>query len=1093
MESILVSSSMILVACLGIATFYLVFLTAYRLYLSPLAKFPGPRLAALTLWYEFYFDVVKHGQFFKEIERMHSPPGPIVRINPFEIHVKDPKWYDELYTNGSRKRDKSAWFVGRSGGKSVFGTIHHDHHRLRRAALNPFFSKRSIAAFEPVIQSTMDQLCVALQGYIMSGQPVELQTAYMALTLDVISQYAFGESLGLVKKPGFSPEWNKMLHATIEAGIMNRHFPWLADLMMSLPPWLAASISGPVAFFLRIQKDVRKQVEDALARKQDPSRSHRTIFEELRDSDLPPQEKTIERLMDEGFILVGAGGETTAQTLAVLTFHLLNNPLVLQKLQHELDTLMPNPEGQVSWQQLEQSSYLRAVVTEAHRVQAVITTRLIRVAPNEVLKFQNWDIPAGTPISMTTHFMHLDPTLFPEPYKFDPERWLGPSIGLDRLEQYVVPFSKGSRACIGLHLASAELYLGVAKVFRKFDLELYETTYRDVEITWDGFAGGFRPDSEGIRVKVAFPLYDNLKTARAQESAYNYVQGPGNATYDYVVVGGGTAGLTVAARLAEDPRVKVAVIEAGDFYEDVNGNLSIVPGYGALVSTPAVDWGFKSTPQKALNGRQLDYSRGKTVGGSSATNLMAYHRGTIDSYHLWAQAVDDSSFEWDNFLPYFQKSVRYTPPNNALRAANASVPNPSVRSYSNAGGPLDVTHSNYADPVSSFAGAAWKELGLAQLKDLTTGSLIGNQYSPATIRASDQTRSTSKSSFLEYAVNSGRNNIFLYKTSLAEKINFANKKATGVQVSSNSQKFTLHAKKEVILAAGTLQTPQILMVSGVGPQETLTQHGIEVIIDLPGVGQNMEDHLFFSMVYKVDVVTLSKTLTDAGFAARVGAEYTKNHSGILTNTGADYFAWEKLPSEYLSRLSSQARTDLAAFPPDWPDYEVVIGDVPFAAGAEYAQAIGMLEAATARGNVSISSASMADPPLIDTQTLATSTDQQVAVQVVKRMRQLWSTKSYSAITSSADEILPGASVQSDEQILEYLLANAGSGFHCACTCKMGNPNDANAVVTTTGKVIGSKNLRIVDASTFPLLPPGHLLATVYALAEKYADDIKSGR
>ncbi|KAH0344390.1 alcohol oxidase, partial [Aureobasidium melanogenum] len=648
--------------------------------------------------------------------------------------------------------------------------------------------------------------------------------------------------------------------------------------------------------------------------------------------------------MDEGFILVGAGGETTAQTLAVLTFHLLNNPIVLQKLQHELDTLMPSPEGQVSWQQLEQLPYFRAVITEAHRVQAVITTRLIRIAPNEVLKFQDWEIPAGTPISMTTHFMHLDPTLFPEPYKFDPERWLGPSIGTDRLEQYVVPFSKGSRACIGLHLASAELYLGVAKVFRKFDLELYQTTYRDVEITWDGFAGGFRPDS------------------------------------------------------------RVAVIEAGDFYEHVNGNLSIVPGYGASVSTPAVDWGFKSTPQKALNVRQLDYSRGKTVGGSSATNLMAYHRGTIDSYHLWAQAVDDSSFEWDNFLPYFQKSVRYTPPNNFLRAANASVPNPSIQSYSNAGGPLVVTHSNYADPVSSFAGAAWKRLGLARLKDLTTGSLIGNQYSPATIRASDQTRSTSKSSFLEYAVNSGRNNIFLYKTSLAEKIIFANKKATGVQVSSNSQNFTLHAKKEVILADGTLQTPRLFMMSGVGPQNILTQHGIE-------------------------------TLTDAEFAAQVEAEYTKNHSGILTNTGADYFAWEKLPSKYLSKLSQQARTDLAAFPIDWPDYEVVIGDVPFAAGAEYAQAIGMLEAATARGNVSISSASMADPPLIDTQTLATSTDQQVAVQVIKRMRELWSTKSYSAITSSTDEILPGASVQTDEQILEYLLANAGSGFHCACTCE----------------------------------------------------------
>jgi cytochrome P450 len=170
--------------------------------------------------------------------------------------------------------------------------------------------------------------------------------------------------------------------------------------------------------------------------------------------------------MDEGFILVGAGGETTAQTLAVLTFHLLNNPLVLRKLRAELDSAMPDPERQLPWQQLEQLPYLvcifsqptfclliilqRAVVLEAHRVQAVITTRLIRIAPDEVLEYQGWHIPAGTPTSMTTHFMHLDPGLFPEPYKFDPDRWFEPTTIANRLEQYVLPFSKGSRACIGL-------------------------------------------------------------------------------------------------------------------------------------------------------------------------------------------------------------------------------------------------------------------------------------------------------------------------------------------------------------------------------------------------------------------------------------------------------------------------------------------------------------------------------------------------------------------------------------------------------------------------------------------------------------------
>lgn len=401
--------------------------------------------------------------------------------------------------------------------------------------------------------------------------------------------------------------------------------------------------------------------------------------------------------------------------------------------------------------------------------------------------------------------------------------------------------------------------------------------------------------------------------------------------------------------MAEDPSVKIAIVEAGDFYEDVNGNKSIVPGYGALVSTPAVDWGFKTTPQSALNGRQLDYSRGKTVGGSSAANFMAYHRGTLDSYHLWAQTVGDSSFEWDKFLPYFRKSVKYTPPNNALRAANASISIPSAESYSTTGGPLDITHSNYANPVSSYAGSAWKELGLDQLNDLTSGVLIGNQYSPATIRPSDQIRSSSKSSFLQYAVNSGRNNIFLYKTSLAEKIIFAHKKATGVRVSSGSTTFTLRATKEVILAAGTLQTPQLLMVSGIGPKKVLNQHGIEVVKNWPGVGQNMEYHLFFSMVYKVNVVSLSQTLTDPGFAARVAAEYNQNHTGIMTNTGADYFAWEKLPSKFLSNLSPTAQGDLKSFPADWPHYEAVIGGVPYEAGANYAQGIGMLQAATARG------------------------------------------------------------------------------------------------------------------------------------------------
>lgn len=297
---------------------------------------------------------------------------------------------------------------------------------------------------------------------------------------------------------------------------------------------------------------------------------------------------------------------------------------------------------------------------------------------------------------------------------------------------------------------------------------------------------------------------------------------PGNASYDYVgsipttaetrkiltiaevIVGGGTAGLTVAARLAEDTGTTVAIIEAGDVAENVNANISKVPGYGYKVSIEGLDWGFETTAQAGAGGRQLTYNRGKALGGSSATNLLAYHRGTVDSFQEWATQVGDDSWTFANFLPWYLKSVTYTAPNQDLRAANASVPALNPASQSAEGGPLHVTHSNYADPVSSFARDAWKELGVAELNDLLSGKLIGNQYSPATINPDDQTRDTSATSFLQYATTSGRGNVKVYKLSMAKRILFDGNTATGVLVSGSDSEFTLSANKEVILAAGAV-------------------------------------------------------------------------------------------------------------------------------------------------------------------------------------------------------------------------------------------------------------------------------------------------
>ncbi|MCJ1245681.1 hypothetical protein MMC30_002885 [Trapelia coarctata] len=493
--------SMIVLAA-GITVCYTIYIGIRRLYFSPVSNFPGPKLAAITWWYEFYYEVVLHGQFYKEIDRMHVIYGPIVRINPTEVHVKDPDWYDELYTSAARPRDKSSWYIGRIGGGSVFGTVPHNHHRLRRSAFNHMFSKGSIEAIGSMIQEKVDTLCKAVEGHISSGEPLRLDLGYIALTIDMISEYAFGESFKLLEKPGFSQEWKDAIYAQFESAIPLRHFPWIANLILLLPDWVASKINKPTAAFVANQETVRKLVRGVLQRKGSSKSDRRSILEEIRDSDLPPSEKEVQRLTDEGVILLGAGSETTAQTLSVLTYHLLDNPDILRRLKDELVQAMPDPSISLPWHKLEQLPFLRAVIKEGHRIAAVITTRLIRSAPNEVLKYREWEIPAGTPISMSQHFMHLDPTIFASPMTFNPSRWLGEENANGRLEKYLIPFSKGSRGCVALNLATAELYQTLASLIRRFDLELYETGWEDVEITWDNFTGGQRKGNQGVRVRV---------------------------------------------------------------------------------------------------------------------------------------------------------------------------------------------------------------------------------------------------------------------------------------------------------------------------------------------------------------------------------------------------------------------------------------------------------------------------------------------------------------------------------------------------------------------------------------------------------------
>lgn len=224
-----------------------------------------------------------------------------------------------------------------------------------------------------------------------------------------------------------------------------------------------------------------------------------TIFHELLRSDLPPSEKKLKRLADEGQTVVAAGSLTTAHFLAVTSYHILANPAVLERLQQELRPLMPNPTEFPSLRQLEQLPYLKAIINEGFRVSYGVTGRLTRVFPDTPLVYKNWVIPPGTPVGMTSIIIHDNERLFPEPKAFRPDRWLEP--GAQRLEKYLANFGKGSRACLGLNLAKAEIPLALAAVFGgRFDMELYETSRSDADVEHDFFNPRAKMDSKGVRV-----------------------------------------------------------------------------------------------------------------------------------------------------------------------------------------------------------------------------------------------------------------------------------------------------------------------------------------------------------------------------------------------------------------------------------------------------------------------------------------------------------------------------------------------------------------------------------------------------------------
>jgi choline dehydrogenase len=472
---------------------------------------------------------------------------------------------------------------------------------------------------------------------------------------------------------------------------------------------------------------------------------------------------------------------------------------------------------------------------------------------------------------------------------------------------------------------------------------------------------------------------------------------------------------------------------------------------------------------------------------------MIYQRPDVGSLQLWADSIGDQSYTFDALLPYYKKSCTFTPP-GPTRAANATTEfNPSA--FSPAGDPLHVSYANYAGPFSSWMEPALNEIGIPTAVDFNSGEVMGAQYCSSTIDPTTEMRDSSQTSFLNAAAT--RPNLSVYQATLAQKIIFdSSKRAVGVAILGA----TLTARKEVILSAGAFQSPQLLMVSGIGPASLLTSLGIPVIADRPGVGQNLTDHVFFGPAYRVKVDTLTRIANDPAYLVAQTAKYTLLKQGPLTNPVSDFLAWEKTPRDL---ISSSAAAVLDTYPPSWPEIEYISGpgyignfqDLLLQQpkdGYQYATILAALVAPRSRGNVTISSASTLDLPAINPNWLTDPVDASVAVAAYKRVRAAFASDAMRPVLADPVEYFPGPGARSDAQILEVIRDSVHTVYHAACTCRMGTSDDPNAVVDNRARVIGVTGLRVVDASSFALLPPGHPQSTIYAFAEKIADEIRGG-
>ena len=558
-----------------------------------------------------------------------------------------------------------------------------------------------------------------------------------------------------------------------------------------------------------------------------------------------------------------------------------------------------------------------------------------------------------------------------------------------------------------------------------------------------------------------------------------------DTTFDYIIIGAGTAGCLLANRLSADASKRVLLIEAGrrDDYHWIH----IPVGYLYCISNPRTDWMFKTEAEPGLNGRSLIYPRGKTLGGCSSINGMIYMRGQARDYDDWAASTGDMQWGWAQSLPYFLLHEDHHQGANALHGARASAPalmqdsdTPyrAMLRHNNAGGEWRVEKQRLRwDVLEAFAQAA-VQAGIPASEDFNTGDNEGVGYFE--VNQKSGWRWNTAKAFLRptcYA----RPNFELWTGAHASQLLLENQpgseqplRCTGVRVWNGQEMVNAHARREVILSAGAVASPQLLQLSGIGPAALLQSKGIAVRQDLPGVGQNLQDHLQIRTVFKVKNTPTLNTLANSLWGkARIGLEYLLTRSGPMSMAP--------------SQLGAFTRSDPAQ---PYPNIQYHVQPLSLDAFGSPLHTFNAMTASvcnlnpTSRGTVQIKTPDFHDAPAIAPNYLSTAQDRKVAADSLRVTRRILAQSAMQKF--EPEEFKPGVQYQSDEELAILAGDIASTIFHPVGTTAMGRADDPQAVVDTRLKVRGVQGLRVVDAGVMPRITSGNTNSPTLMIAEKAA-------